>query len=122
MSMVWFAILALIAGFDGHSCRSDRESARLVSAQSDKGLNTGPSCSLSNGRGMVQRRCLAPWSACGVDEFDTEEQDETWMVHLDLLAAFPVDWLIWARIPTRSEPERIESLDPSFPAYSPLRC
>jgi hypothetical protein len=44
------------------------------------------------------------------------------MVHLDLLSSLPFDWLIWARIPTFGELQRMEVPLPSPLAYSPLRC
>jgi len=62
------------------------------------------------------------WTIGGLDEFETEEVDETWMVHLDAVSSIPGSCLELTWLPEPSRP--IGSGDPSLPppSYFPLRC
>jgi hypothetical protein len=122
MSMVWITILALVATPGEPSCRLDRAAVRLAAASADMRVNPVPSCSLSVGRTVGRRHGPAPWTTNGLDEFDTEELDETWIVDLDLMASMPVDWLVWDLPRTLPEPYWIASVDPPSLSYFPLRC
>ena len=123
MSMVWIFILALVAGPDGHSTHPAGESRRpalnsMVRAHSPE----QPSRSLSIARRSWHRASSAPWSLTGLDEFDTEELDETWMVQLDALASFPASWLCFSSSRSRSERTSADGFPPPVLGKFPLRC
>jgi hypothetical protein len=121
MSMVWVAILTLVAGSGEPSASKAREVGYPAAVSSVRAKFAGASRSLSLARKLDHRRNSSPWSY-GLDEFETEEVDETWMVHLDAMASVPRAWLSWARPRSSAEPLLIPCLDPPSLLSIPLRC
>ena len=122
MNMVWFAILALVAGLDGRSAREHREVGRPADGLVAHVGEPAPSRSLSAPRHVDPRPRSSPWSTPILGEYDTEEQDESWVVQLDVLASVPIAWLTWD-LPGRSAVDGpIEGRDPLPPRLFPLRC
>ena len=123
MSMGWTIFLALVAGTGGQSMPPALGHARPAPDRTTRALGPSPSRSLSVARKCWHRSpCPGHWSLAGLEEFDTEEVDETWMVHLDAVASVPACWdgLAWSLpgSPSRS----LDAIAPPPGSYFPLRC
>jgi len=122
MSMAWTIVLALVAGSGGHHPPPALDQARPASERTIRPQASSPSHSLSVTRRSWHRVCSGCWSLANLEEIDTEEVDETWMVHLDVVASVPASWLrvAWSR--AVSMPKVFD--DSSLPPLSsfPLRC
>ena len=121
MNMVWVAILVLFAGIDGRPALKVREVGRPAEGLAVR-VDPVPSRSPSVARRVERRPCSAPWSSHGLDEYDTEEEDDSWVVHLDALASVPIAWCDWARPESSAEARPLEAFDPPSLARFPLRC
>ena len=122
MNLVWTIFLALVASPEGHPVPPGRAVAPGASAWSSRPVETSAMRPRTFTRRSWHRP--APWdgSLGSLEEFDTEEVDETWLVQLDVLATVPGSWLglAWSRSRSESSPAtRIES-PPMIPF--PLRC
>src|SRR5947209_7985358 len=122
MSMLWIATLALIAGPGGHSGPGVGDPVRPGAGSVVRGHDPGPSRPPSIARRVGHRPCSTPRTSQGLDEFDIEESDETWMVHLDVLASVPASWLDWSRPRSLDEIRTGDGLAPPDRGPFPLRC
>ena len=122
MSMAWIIILTLVAEAGGHGAPSAPEPARSASDATVRPRGSAPSRSLSVARKTWHRTCPGYSILASLEEFDTEEVDETWMVHLDAIASVPGSWLCLAWSRSRSAPRPSAGIT-SLPQSSiPLRC
>ncbi len=124
MNMVWVAILALVAGLDGRAALSSGEVGRPAAGPVARsgGPAPSPSHSVSAPRRLDHRHRSTPWSSPILDDYDAEEQDESWFVQLDLLASLPVARLTWALPGLPAETRHFEGPAPCPIASFPMRC
>lgn len=126
MSTVWVAILVFVSGSAGLDGLVNREAGRptvvSVVGRSDAEVPRCVSIGRSDGRNLGPRHHSTPWSAGALEEFDTEDLDETWMIYLDLLATLPLTWLAWNRRETRLISTLSDETGSPFPTSHPLRC
>lgn len=122
MSMAWAVILTLFAGSGGQTASQVRDHgclAVVVSARSsDLELTRSPFVA----RKFDHRPSSNPWSSPEFDEFDTEEVDESWMVHLDILATVPVAWHHWDLPCSAAEQSFLGLTEHPTAEFIPLRC
>ncbi len=122
MNMVWVAILALGAGPDGRpavAARGDHRPAAVHPAPADPPRIAR---SIAGPRRAGRRPFACPWTISGPDEYDTEEVDETWVLHLD--AAEPAGPGRPARGSPRvgTNPFKAAAFDRARTRHFPLRC
>jgi hypothetical protein len=123
MSMIWIILLTLVAEAGGHCVSPAPEPARSASdATVRPQQGAAPSRSLSVARRSWHRACPGYWTLAGLEEFDTEEVDETWMVHLDAIASVPGSWLCLAWSRSRSAPRASAGIARPPQSSFPLRC
>jgi hypothetical protein len=122
MNRIWIAILALVAGPDGRSAVEGRVDPRPSIVGRSCPVDRLPTRSIAPSRRAHRTPFSSPWTVAGIDEFDTEEFDETWFLQLDAAGLCAADWSAWG--PPRSTPsfDRSAGLgQPSRPGF-PLRC
>src|SRR4051812_6333635 len=102
MSMIWIAILALVAGPDGRSAVGRPAEPRPSIVGGLRPVERALVQSITHPRRAHRSPCSSPWAVSGIDEFDTEEVDETWFLQLDVAGWFAADWSAWG--PPRSTP------------------
>jgi hypothetical protein len=122
MNMAWTILLALVVEAGGHHVPPPLDHARPASDATVLARGPAPSRSLSIARRSWHRACSGYRTLAGSEEFDTEEVDETWMVHLDAIASVPGSWLDLAWSRSRSSAKPSPGLAPSPPPHVPLRC
>ena len=97
MSMAWLILFALATENAGRTAPSGLACAR----PGREVTASAPFADASRSHSMVKkahhRASGRPLAWNEVEPFDTEEVDETWMVHLDVVATVPGSWLIPAR-------------------------
>jgi hypothetical protein len=122
MSMAWTILLALVTGTGGYPPNPALDRAWSAGDRTVRAQGPGQSRSLAFAKKTWHRACSGCWASDGLEEFDTEEVDETWMVHLDAIASVPGSWLFEAWSRSVSRPKDNDGI--SFPPHShfPLRC
>jgi hypothetical protein len=124
MSMAWMILFAMVAEAGGHHRVTPApDHARPAIAPASRLLGPNPSRSLSAARKCWRRAGSGYRWLADLEEFDTEEVDETWMVHLDLVATVPgacpgPRWSGSASGPLAFEGSSL----PPPSSYFPLRC
>ena len=124
MSMVCLFLFAMATEAGGRPALTVADNARPASASMLRADDAVPSrlpTLAKKARHRTGSR-FAAWSDADDLDVDTEEVDETWMSHLDIMATFPVSWLglKWWRLKSSLAPDSWIGLAPlsSFP----LRC
>ena len=123
MSLAFSIFLAMVAGIDGACLPPTPDHARPAVDRSGRADGPVPSRSFSAARKCWHRAvCPGLWSLGGPEEFDSEEVDESWIVHLDAVASVPGSWLrrAWSR--SKSTAKADPSSPPPADSYFPLRC
>jgi hypothetical protein len=118
MSMAWMILLAMVAEAGGHHVHPPSDHARPAGDPTIRAQGPGPSRSLS----VARKACPGHWSFPVLEEFDTEEVDEAWMVHLDAVATVPGRQFGPAWSPSSSRPMASEESSLPPQSYFPLRC
>ncbi len=123
MSLVCSIFLAMVAGIDGACWPSTPDQTRLAIDRAGRADGPRPSRSLSASRKCWHRTPgLSLWAFDGPSEFDSEESDESWIVHLDAVASVPGSWLRLAWSRSKSTVKSGRASPPSADSYFPLRC
>jgi len=122
MSTVWILFLILGVGPVEPSNPAAPGCLRLGVEAPTRTMISADSFCHSIGRSFDHRRRAAPWVWEGSEEFDTEEPDETWIVHLDLVTSLPVAWLMAEPPMPLPEVRRLDRLGMISASQYPLRC
>ncbi len=123
MNMVWVTILTLVVGSPAGPAVGRTTSTGCLAVESrDRVQPPVPVCSRSLARRVDGRPSVPPWSSPLIEEFDTREVDETWIVHLDAVTSIPIAWLSWARPISATEPSLVDRLNATTILAIPLRC
>jgi len=122
MNLVWVAILALGAGPDGRpavAARGDHRPAAVHPAPADPPRIAR---SIAGPRRAGRRPFACPWTISGPDESDTEEVDETWVLHLDAAGSTDLAWPGWGPPRDGFGAVRIAAPARCRLRHFPLRC
>jgi hypothetical protein len=122
MNMIWIAILALVAGPDGHSAVEGRVDPRPSIVGGSRPIERSPTRSIASSRRAHRSPFKSPWAISGIDEFDTEEVDETWILQLDAAGLCAADWSAWGLPRSTLSLDQSASLERAFRLSFPLRC
>jgi hypothetical protein len=124
MSMVFLFLIAMATEAGGHHAPTVADHAHPQVGSVIRADNAVPSRLLTLAK-KAKHRCnsrFAAWSDENDVDVDTEEVDETWMSHLDIVATIPASWLglRWCRLKSSPSPTSWIGLASSSPF--PLRC
>jgi hypothetical protein len=120
--MIWIAILALVAGPDGCTAVEGRFDPRPSLVGGSHSIEKKPARSIAPARRAHRSPFSSPWTVSGLDEFDTEEVDETWFLHLDATRVAVADRSGWGLPRSTLGFDHLASLDRSSRLGFPLRC
>lgn len=122
MNLVWTLLLALVAGNQDVTTRPAPKATMVPAAPLVKAQATAEGRSFSLARRSWRRPGSCSCFLAGPDDLDTEEVDESWMVHLDAVANLPGAWPFssWTRL--RSDLTRNVDPAPLSCLAIPLRC
>jgi hypothetical protein len=121
MSMACTILLALVAGTGGHPVNPALDRARPAGERAIRAQGPCPSRSLSIAR-KSWHRAGSRFCSTDLEEFDTEETDESWIVDLDAMASVPNSWLCMAWLRAESRPRVLDGIVRPPSSHFPLRC
>jgi hypothetical protein len=122
MNLIWIAILALPGGPDGRSAVEGRADPRPSIVEGSRSTDRFPARSIALPRRAHRSPFSSPWTISGIEEFGTEEVDETWFLQLEAAGLSASDWSAWGLPRSTLGVDPSAGLDQPSRLKFPLRC